>query len=307
MRFLWKSKCLRILFRNGKISEKETAFFVPRWTGAAMMGPSTECPMTVGPTISKYENNLNQPRKEPSMKQRFTLIELLVVIAIIAILAAMLLPALSAARERARVTNCINLLKNMGSALHIYSGFSNDFLPAQTGHCSRPACYMAWNYFVSTSYSQHAPALLVNNGCFGNTDYRINSVEKNIRASRDKYFLCPSDTTTTNFRNASYMYFFISPSDVQSGGHDTIPSKWGSDVTRGIVGADSPDNVVWVEQFYKSSDSSKLGNYHVNTINALRLGGHVTSTPFKQSDIDAIGTLDKFCFVFTHLENRTAK
>ncbi|MBR2357288.1 MAG: DUF1559 domain-containing protein [Lentisphaeria bacterium] len=54
------------------------------------------------------------------MKKRFTLIELLVVIAIIAILAAMLLPALSAARERARGTKCIAQLKDIALAIQQY-------------------------------------------------------------------------------------------------------------------------------------------------------------------------------------------
>ena len=82
-------------------------------------------------------------------KKRFTLIELLVVIAIIAILAAMLLPALQKARERGMTTECQNRLKTTYQVIRLYADDNNELWVTKPTSNSN---YPWWDYMVTKGY-----------------------------------------------------------------------------------------------------------------------------------------------------------
>ncbi len=195
------------------------------------------------------------------MKQRngFTLIELLVVIAIIAILAAMLLPSLSAARERARSANCMSNLKQIGLGMSLYSDHNNDYFPI--AQYKDPVDYgTPWTYLLGGPDSNYVDANSMIYVCPSGALHPTYNW-----SSRGGTYNLNSKGWIWQF--PSYGYNYMWPAGCRRGGGEPYQSK---PYTRGDITL--PDKLILTGDAVVNSTGYPYGFYLANWQNSSNTG-----------------------------------
>ncbi len=178
--------------------------------------------------------------KMPKFGKGFTLIELLVVIAIIGILAGILLPVLSRARESARKTQCMSNIKQVGMGLIMYANENSESFPSDSAYSGSNPAMRGLNLLYDTYVSDN------------------------------KVFNCPSDTTVTAVTNSGMS---VSTSggteafdlDESSYGYDRLHTQ--ADDADVALAADRPPAT--------PSSTASTANHNARGQNVVYIDGHV--------------------------------
>ena len=204
-------------------------------------------------------------------RQCFTLIELLVVIAIIAILAAILLPALQSARERGKASSCISNLKQFGVAVHQYVEDNQGWMPIHRNYVPEYTWHYKLSKYMGISPETELPGIYF---CPAEADLsnRFNNKREGGKL-KDTYF------------RSSYLVNRMSGYRTNTDGHKQHlkanemrrPSLY-IHMMDGLNAKDSKWDWKWDQQNTVSSGSNPLIGYkaHSNAANTTRGDGSVS-------------------------------
>jgi prepilin-type N-terminal cleavage/methylation domain-containing protein/prepilin-type processing-associated H-X9-DG protein len=193
-------------------------------------------------------------------KRAFTLIELLVVIAIIAILAALLLPALSSAKAKAQTVSCLNNLKQWGLATQMFALENNDLLP-KDGTPNGTSVNEGWYIDL--------PRVL------GQPNYQLMEWRTNASADIGRtIWICPSNPRRSNSNN---LFHYCLNEHVNASGS-------GNQVKLSTI--PKPSYTIWLFDNGKLAGVAQQNNVHSNLhsagANFTFLDGH--SARFKSKE-----------------------
>jgi len=200
------------------------------------------------------------------MKKNFTLIELLVVIAIIAILASMLLPALTAAKNKAKTIQCRNNIKQYGMGLIFYTDDYSDWAPGRD------------RLLGSTAWKGTAlPYLLASKPDAAKTygDTYLGYINWTYSITKMKgIMLCPN----RGDQPLLAMPFMSN--------HRITDSRWdicNKDIVRGVFKMGSvkkPSSLAWLNESNGRGDNNQgIPFVHNNLCNIFFIDGHCSATP----------------------------
>ena len=207
-------------------------------------------------------------------KQIFTLIELLVVIAIIAILASMLLPALSKARKTARNTTCKNNLKQVGTFMEFYRQDNRDWQP--------PICFNAGQlntfWFVKLMY-------------YADPKWNWSTA---LARKTGKVMICPETESMSPEPEVLRTTMFAARGGFTIDNNSLRVTQITKPATRGMIHGDATvpvgaNGYRYGELWYATANMGYLQWGHPNRyINTVFVDGHVEQVPYNPSWFDSL-------------------